>query len=199
MLALKVHPDKNPDDLQAAEKFTNLHNAYLILIDEEKRRLYDTTGEVDDSVQIDLEGTYEYFKLIYPTITEKDIEDFSAKYKNSEMEREDLMSFYKEYKGDMKNLLQFIPLSGNSDTQRLLSIYEELFKEKILKKNKKYTLTKDKIASVSEDDAEEVQEEKEKLKDLYSQIIAKKSSRENALSSLRKYKYLIITILLLNN
>jgi DnaJ family protein C protein 9 len=192
MLALKVHPDKNPDDLQAAEKFTNLHNAYLILIDEEKRRLYDTTGEVDDSVQIDLEGTYEYFKLIYPTITEKDIEDFTAKYKNSEMEREDLMSFYKEYKGDMKNLLHFIPLSGNSDTQRLMSIYEDLFKEKILKKNKKFTLTKDKIASVSEDDADEVQEEKEKLKDLYSQIIAKKSSRENALSSLRKHKYLII-------
>lgn len=184
MLALKVHPDKNPDDQEASEKFTNLHNAYIILMDDEKRRLYDTTGEVDDSCNVDLQGTYEYFKHIYPTITEKDIEDFTLKYKDSEMEREDLINFYKEYNGDMKNLLQFIPLSTNEDIQRLLSIYENLFHEKKLKRNKKFTSTKDKVKSLYDDNPEEVQKEKDKFSDLYSQIIAKKSARENSFNFL---------------
>jgi DnaJ homolog subfamily C member 9 len=186
MLALKVHPDKNPDDQEASEKFSNLHNAYLILMDEEKRRLYDTTGEIDDTCGVDLEGTYEYFKHIYPTITEKDIEDFTLKYKDSEMEREDLINFYKVYNGDMKKLLQFIPLSTNEDIERLLKIYETLFQEKKLKKTKKFTTSKDKVESLYEDNPEEVQKEKDKFSDLCSQIMAKKSARDNSLNLLSK-------------
>jgi molecular chaperone DnaJ len=43
-LALKYHPDKNPDDAQAAEKFKQVAEAYEILSDEEKRKAYDTQG-----------------------------------------------------------------------------------------------------------------------------------------------------------
>ncbi|PWA87426.1 DnaJ domain-containing protein [Artemisia annua] len=49
-LALRLHPDKNPDDEDAKEKFQQLQKVISILGDEEKRSLYDQTGCVDDAV-----------------------------------------------------------------------------------------------------------------------------------------------------
>jgi len=43
-LAIKFHPDKNPDDKEAEEKFKELGEAYEILSDEEKRAAYDRYG-----------------------------------------------------------------------------------------------------------------------------------------------------------
>lgn len=40
-LARKHHPDRNPDDAKAEEKFKELQKAYSILSDEEKRQQYD--------------------------------------------------------------------------------------------------------------------------------------------------------------
>lgn len=42
--AVKFHPDKNPDDPQAEEKFKELGQAYEVLGDEEKRAAYDRYG-----------------------------------------------------------------------------------------------------------------------------------------------------------
>ena len=44
MLALKYHPDKNPGDKSAEEKFKELGEAYDILSDPQKRVLYDEHG-----------------------------------------------------------------------------------------------------------------------------------------------------------
>jgi hypothetical protein len=43
---------------------------------------------------------------------------------------------------------------------------------------------KDKVKSLYDDNPEEVQKEKDKFSDLYSQIIAKKSARENSFNFL---------------
>jgi curved DNA-binding protein CbpA len=45
-MSLKYHPDKNKDDREAAEKkFIEIANAYEVLSDAEKRKIYDAHGE----------------------------------------------------------------------------------------------------------------------------------------------------------
>jgi molecular chaperone DnaJ len=43
-LAMKFHPDRNPDDAQAKEKFQECQEAYNILSDEQKRAAYNQFG-----------------------------------------------------------------------------------------------------------------------------------------------------------
>ena len=43
-LAIKYHPDKNPGNKEAEEKFKEATEAYEVLIDEKKRQAYDQFG-----------------------------------------------------------------------------------------------------------------------------------------------------------
>ena len=44
-LAMQYHPDKNPNDKEAEEKFKSINEAYQVLSDDEKRALYDRYGK----------------------------------------------------------------------------------------------------------------------------------------------------------
>jgi len=44
-LAIKYHPDKNPNDKEAEEKFKLINEAYGVLSDEDKRAIYDRYGK----------------------------------------------------------------------------------------------------------------------------------------------------------
>ena len=46
-LAKKYHPDMNPGDKTAEQKFKEATDAYNILSDPEKRKLYDQYGHAD--------------------------------------------------------------------------------------------------------------------------------------------------------
>lgn len=49
-LALKYHPDRNPGDEAAEEKFKQLNEAYAVLSDEQKRAHYDRFGKTDGQI-----------------------------------------------------------------------------------------------------------------------------------------------------
>ena len=77
-MALKLHPDKNPDDPDAAKRFQTLQKVYGVLGDADKRKVYDETGRVDDA---ELSGDkfdslYEYYRGVYRKVTEEDVDAF---------------------------------------------------------------------------------------------------------------------------
>uniref|UniRef100_A0A8C3G3T3 DnaJ homolog subfamily C member 5B n=1 Tax=Cyclopterus lumpus TaxID=8103 RepID=A0A8C3G3T3_CYCLU len=45
-LALRFHPDKNPDNPEAAEKFKELNSAHTVLSDLSRRNIYDSYGSL---------------------------------------------------------------------------------------------------------------------------------------------------------
>lgn len=62
-LALKYHPDKNPDDKAAEEKFKELSEAYAVLSDPEKRQQYDTFGSAGFRQRYSQEDIFRNFDL----------------------------------------------------------------------------------------------------------------------------------------
>ena len=55
-VAMKFHPDRNPDDPSAEEKFKEANEAYEVLSDEQKRSVYDRHGHAGVDQQSGMGG-----------------------------------------------------------------------------------------------------------------------------------------------
>ena len=75
-LAMKYHPDQNPDDADAAEKFKELTEAYQVLSDPQKRTTYDRFGHdapgmsgfPGGSATVDMGNMTDFFESIFGSV-----------------------------------------------------------------------------------------------------------------------------------
>jgi molecular chaperone DnaJ len=67
-LALKYHPDKNPDDKEAEDKFKEATEAYEILGDAQKRQQYDQYGTTGNAHNMDMNDIFSQFGDIFGDI-----------------------------------------------------------------------------------------------------------------------------------
>lgn len=131
-MAVKVHPDRNPDDPQATERFQSLQKIYSVLTDPEKRRIYDQTGCLDDEDMSEerFESLYEYYKKQFKEVTADAIEEFKASYQMSEEEMNDVLSYYDEFEGDMNAVFDHVMLSDpDVDSERFETYIDDALKD----------------------------------------------------------------------
>ncbi len=62
-LAVKYHPDKNPDNKAAEDKFKEINEAYAVLGDKDKRRKYDMYGHAGFQQQYSQEDIFRNFDV----------------------------------------------------------------------------------------------------------------------------------------
>ncbi|XP_054084381.1 dnaJ homolog subfamily C member 5 homolog isoform X3 [Zeugodacus cucurbitae] len=69
-LALKYHPDKNPNNADAADKFKEVNRAHSILSDQTKRNIYDNYGSLGLYIaeQFGEENVNAYFVVTSPAV-----------------------------------------------------------------------------------------------------------------------------------
>ncbi|XP_008808199.1 chaperone protein dnaJ 6 [Phoenix dactylifera] len=140
-LALRLHPDKNPGDEEAKEKFQLLQKVISVLGDEEKRTIYDQTGCVDDVALSGeaAENLQEFFRSMFRQVTEADIEEFEANYRGSDSEKKDLKDLYTKFKGNMNRLFCSMLCSDPKlDSHRFKDIIDEAIAEGELRTTKAY-------------------------------------------------------------
>ena len=87
---------------------------------------------------------------MFKPLTKQDITDFKARYVGGDMEKEDLIKFYKDQKGNMTKLLETIPLCTNDDLDRFKKFFEEQFGKGEIEENEKYKSTIGKVRMLNE-------------------------------------------------
>jgi len=130
-LALKCHPDRNPDDSSAKEKFQKLGRAYEILGDKEKRAIYDETGIIDGEEFFSKKSSAEWdehWRKLFKKISVDDITAFENTYKNSNEEEKDLKEVYKKFKGNMEDIFANMILASENDVERFTKILQTSIK-----------------------------------------------------------------------
>jgi len=142
-LSLRVHPDRvvEEDRELATRKFQCIGAIYALLSDASRRGLYDECGEVDDEndpLREDKDWE-EYWRILFPKITQKDIEKFEKEYKGSADEKEDIKKAYLDGEGNMDHILDSVLLSTVEDEDRFRTIIDQLIKDKAVKKFKAYS------------------------------------------------------------
>lgn len=188
-LALRLHPDKNPGDEDAKEKFQQLQKVMSILGDEEKRALYDQTGCVDDA---DLAGDVcqnlkEFFQTLYKKVTEADIEEFEANYRGSDTEKKDLIDLYKMHKGNMNRVFCYMLCSDPKlDSHRFKDYLDEAIAGGVLKSTKVYEKWAKQVSETKQPTSPLKRRKKEKKnsEDLYAIISQRQNERKGKINSM---------------
>ncbi|KAK4536942.1 hypothetical protein CDCA_CDCA10G2967 [Cyanidium caldarium] len=152
-LVLLAHPDKLRAQLpdteearqQAHDHFLQLQRVYETLIDDEKRAYYDETGRCLDDESADggldrstVEDLLVFYRTAFRRVTEEDIAAFEGKYRESDMERADLLDHYRNMGGRVEHVVDHIPYSSEEDLQRFMDCYDECIRQGTLQRTPAY-------------------------------------------------------------
>jgi len=128
--SLKVHPDraKDEDKESATLKFQCVSAVYAVLSDKDRKGLYDDCGEVDDENDPLNEDRdwQDYWRLLFPKVTLKDIQNFENEYRGTDEERNDIKAAYLESEGNMGAVLEKVMCSRAEDEDRFRAIIQEM-------------------------------------------------------------------------
>ena len=190
--SLKVHPDRvgEEDRDLSTKKFQCVGAVYSVLSDTERRGLYDETGEVEDEMD-PLKDTdkdwEEYWRVLFPKVTLKDIEKFASEFKDSEEERDEIKKAYIDAEGDMGQIIDSVMCATEEDEERFRKIINELIESKevdgfkaFTKENKKEKKARKRAAAAEAEEAEQAAAElglgsgQDSLRDL---ILARQANR----------------------
>ncbi|CAH8486272.1 unnamed protein product [Dicrocoelium dendriticum] len=143
-MSLLHHPDKHigAAKVEATARFQILSKIYSILSDTEKRKVYDETGVVDEDESIaskSYDDWVTYWQLIFPRVTTEKIDEFCAKYKDSQQELDDLAEIYERFKGDMDSILETLLFASYTDESRIRKLIDQLIASGRVKAYGNYT------------------------------------------------------------
>ncbi|CAF3704061.1 unnamed protein product [Rotaria sordida] len=207
-LALRYHPDRTDIDQkeEAKTKFQIIGKIYAILSDDEKRKIYDDTGAMDDDdLTMGINDWYDYCKKMFRKVTKNDLVEFENKYKGSDEEKNDLKRIYLEVAGDMDQIFERHLLTCLEDEDRLRSMIDQMIednevppfdaytKETKAKRNKRHKkLTKEaaeaeklmKELNIGNDDASleraiQMRQQQRASSSFYDQLLEKYGSKTN--------------------
>ncbi|KAE8591000.1 hypothetical protein XENTR_v10018273 [Xenopus tropicalis] len=169
-VSLKVHPDRvqQEEKENATAEFQILGKVYAVLSDKEQRALYDEQGIVDeetDTLSQD-KNWEEYWRLLFKKITVEDIKAYEEKYKGSEEEKNDIISAYMDFEGNMDGIMESVPCADFEDEPRIRHIIQKAIKSKeipsynaFVKESKKKREQRNKRAHEEAKEAEEIKKE----------------------------------------
>lgn len=195
--ALKVHPDRVPEDEKekATESFKILAKIHEVLSDDNKRALYDQQGIIDDEDDEKFGSTWlDAFKNLFKPISESDIDNYRKEYVGSELEKNDLKKAYLNGKGCINFIFSHVPFMGVEDEQRFHDIVNEWIKSNEVpefkaftnepkskrdRRHKKYA----KEAKEAEEMLKKMNEEKDDMDELTKIIAKRQTDRQGGFSS----------------
>lgn len=127
--SLKVHPDRVGQDEKekATKRFQALAQVHYVLSDPERRKLYDEHNIIAKEENLESEADwFNYWRLLFPKISEKDIQSFLDEYEGSEEQEKDLIALYNRYEGDMDKISEsFISYNEEQTTGHLKKLIKK--------------------------------------------------------------------------
>ncbi|EGT35042.1 hypothetical protein CAEBREN_00201 [Caenorhabditis brenneri] len=137
------HPDKSNLDEEDKKKYTVkfqlLNKAYQILSDDEKRKIYDETGSVDDEAGELNEDVLKAWRNIFKKVTKEDIDNYMKTYQGSEEQKKELLELYARFKGDFSKIKEYA--IGFEDAEELKAAFDVFIKDGEIEKTKKYEMS----------------------------------------------------------
>lgn len=147
--SLKTHPDRvgESEKDRATKRFQVLAQVHYVLSDSERRKLYDDHGIIANEENLESEADWaNYWRLLFPKVTEKDIQNYLSSYEGSEEEEKDLIRLYIRFEGDLDKISEsFISYDETKTTDHLMRLieggkidkFDEFTNEPEKKKNKR--------------------------------------------------------------